>query len=103
MDITISARHTTVPESLHDHAHRLGRRLDLYEPRAASLAINLDQVNGVRSAEARLSVAGRPPMIAMGTGPTWRNALNQAVDRIERQLRRSRQKRRQSRRAAAES
>ncbi len=103
MDITVAARHTTVPDSLHEHAHRLARRLDRYEPRAASLAVMFEYVNGIRSAEARLSVAARPPMIAHGTGPTWRNALNQAVDRIERQLRRSRQKRRQARRAAAES
>ncbi len=103
MDVTISARHTTIPESLHEHAHRLARRLDRYEPKAASLSVSFDYVNGIRGAEARLSVAGQPPMIATGTGPTWRNALNLAVDRIERQVRRSRQKRRQNRRAAAES
>lgn len=99
MDVTISARHTTVPSSLNDHAERLARRLDRYAPKAATMAVNFETENGIRAAEARLTAAGGPPMIGHGTGPTYRNALNQAVDRIERQLKRRRQRRRQNRRA----
>ncbi len=103
MVVTISARHTTVPTTLHDHAERLAKRLDRLDPRAATMAVSFETRNGIRGAEARLTAAGGPPMIAHGTGPTYRNALNQAVARIERQLKRRRQRRRQNRRAAAES
>jgi ribosomal subunit interface protein len=101
MEVTISGIHTTIPETLHDHAQRLARRLDRYEPRAATMVVHFENVNGIRTAEARLAAAGGPPMIARGTGPTYRNALNQAVERIERQLKRRRQRRRQSRRTTA--
>lgn len=103
MEITISARHTTIPATLHDHAERLARRLDRFGPRAATIAVSFETMNGIRTAEARLSAAGGPPMIAHGSGPTYRNALNQAVERIERQLKRRRQRRRQDRRASAET
>jgi len=101
MEVTISALHGTVPESLGEHAGRLARRLDRYPLKAASLAINFEKVNGIRRAEARLTRAGGPPLIAHGGGPTYRNALNQAIDRVERQIQRSRDRKRQGRRATA--
>lgn len=103
MDVTVFARHTTVPPSLNDHAERLARRLDRYAPKAATMAVNFETENGIRAAEARLTTAGGPPMIGHGTGPTYRNALNQAIDRIERQLKRRRQRRRQNRRAEVDA
>jgi ribosomal subunit interface protein len=102
MDVTISARHTTVPATLHDHAERLARRLDRLAPKAATMAVSFETENGIRAAEARLTAAGGPPMIGHGTGPTYRNALNLAIDRIERQLKRRRQRRRQHRRAGVD-
>lgn len=103
MDVTISARHTTIPATLHDHAERLGRRLDRFEPKAATMIVSLETENGIRSAEARLTAAGGPPLIGHGTGPTYRNALDQAVDRIERQFKRRRRRRRQKRRSFADT
>jgi ribosomal subunit interface protein len=101
MEVTISAIHCTIPETMHDHAVRLSRRFDRYELRAASLKVTFEPVNGIRTAEARLSTGGAPPMVGQGTGPTYRNALNQAIDRIERQIKRARSRRRQNRRITA--
>jgi ribosome-associated translation inhibitor RaiA len=101
MEVTVSAIHCTIPESLHDHAARLGRRLDRYEPRAAILALTFENPNGLRLVEARLTSAGGPPLLARATAATYRAAMNQAVDRIERQLKRRRQRVRQGRRAPA--
>lgn len=101
MEVTVSAIHCTIPESMHEHAARLGRRLDRYEPRAASMALRFENPNGLRTVEARLTSAGGPPMLARATGATYRAALNQAVDRIERQLKRRRQRKRQNRRAVS--
>jgi ribosomal subunit interface protein len=101
MDVTISAPHGSVPQSLHDHAARLAERLERYGLRAPTMAVVFSKVNGSCAAEARFSMAASPPMVARGSGPTYRNALNQAVDRIERQMRRNRDRRRTRRRVVA--
>jgi ribosomal subunit interface protein len=101
MEVTISAIHCSIPDTMHDHAVRLTRRFERYELKAASMAVAFQPVNGIRTAEARLSTGGAPPMVAHGTGPTYRNALNQAIDRIERQIKRARARRRQRRRVTA--
>jgi len=101
MEVTVTAIHCTLPDSLDEHAARLGRRLDRYGLKAAMLAVSFAKVNGLRTAEARLSSAGNPPIIARGDGPTYRNALNQVLDRVERQVKRARAKTRQGRRAGA--
>jgi len=101
METTISAIHCTIPESLHEHADRLARRLDRYELRAASLKLAFEKTNGVRAVEARLSSAGNPPFIARGSGPTYRSAMNQVFDRVERQVKRTRSRRREHRRKTA--
>jgi ribosomal subunit interface protein len=98
MEITISAIHCTIPESLHDHAARLARRLDRYELRVATLKLSFEKINGVRAVEARLSSAGNTPFIAHGGGPTYRSAMNQVFDRVERQIKRTRSRRREHRR-----
>jgi ribosomal subunit interface protein len=101
MEVTISAIHCTIPESLHDHAARLARRLDRYNLRAATLALTFEKPNAQRSVEVRLTMAGGPPLFAQAMGDTYRAAMNQAIDRIERQLKRRRQRGRHSRRAVS--
>jgi ribosomal subunit interface protein len=101
MEVTVSAIHCAIPESLHDHAARLGRRLERYNLRAASIVLTFENPNAQRTVEARLTAAGGPPLLAQATGDTYRAALNQAVDRLERQLKRRRQRGRQGRRAVS--
>jgi ribosome-associated translation inhibitor RaiA len=101
MEVRVTTLHGSIPESLNDHAARLALRLERLGLRASTMTVNFEQVNGIRTVEARLSTAGAPPMVGKGTGPTYRNALNEAVDRIERQIKRTRERRRQGRRAIA--
>lgn len=98
MEVTVSALHGTIPQSLNEHAARHGKRLDRYPLKAASLAVAFEKQNGQRAAEARLTMAGGPPLIGRGTGATYRNALNDAISKVERQLKRARSRRRQRRR-----
>lgn len=101
MEVTVSALHGTIPESLNEHAARHARRLDRYPLKAASLAIAFENETAGRSAEARLTIAGGPPLIGRGNGATYRNALNEAISKVERQLKRARSRRRQRRRASS--
>jgi ribosomal subunit interface protein len=103
MEVTVSAIHCTIPESLHEHAARLSRRLDRYNLRAPTLALTFENANAQRSVEVRLSTGGGPPLLAKATGDTYRAAMNQSVDRLERQLKRRRQRVRQTRRAVSTS
>jgi ribosomal subunit interface protein len=97
MDVTINARHLKVGDSLRAQADYRLERLQRLEPRITSATITLEAVGTDRQAEARLGVAGGPPIIGHGSGATLRNALDGAMDRIERQLKRRRQRMRNNR------
>jgi ribosomal subunit interface protein len=100
MEVTINGRHCSIPESVREHASRLVRRLDRYGARATSAIVSFEADHGRKSAEARLAVAGGPPLVAHADGPTYRSALERSIDRLERQLKRRRQRRRRLRVAA---
>jgi ribosomal subunit interface protein len=102
MEVTVSELHGTIPESLNEHAARHAQRLDRYPLKAATLAIAFEKQSGRRAAEARLTLAGGPPLIGRGQGATYRNALNDAISKVERQLKRARSRRRQLRRMTAD-
>ncbi len=101
MEVTVSALHGTIPDSLNDHAARHAKRLERYPLKAAALAVAFEKDGGHRTAEARLTMAGGPPLIGHGTGATYRNALNEAISKVERQLKRARARKRQRRRESA--
>ena len=98
MKVTVSALHGTIPETLNEHAARHAKRLERYPLKGASLAIAFENESTGRSAEARLTMAGGPPLIGRGSGATYRNALNEAISKVERQIKRARSRRRQRRR-----
>lgn len=97
MEVTITARHCSIPESVRERATRLAQGLDRFGARATSAIVNFDADHGARSVEARIAVAGGPPLLARADGPTFRSALDRAFDRLERQLKRHRQRRRRRR------
>ncbi|MGH7504862.1 MAG: ribosome hibernation-promoting factor, HPF/YfiA family [Longimicrobiales bacterium] len=97
MEIKITARHCTIPDGARTHAHRLLRRLDRLQARATTATLDFEQDTFQKLVDARLHVAGHPPIVARGTGPTFRSALDNACDRLERQLKRRRQRRLQRR------
>jgi putative sigma-54 modulation protein len=92
MEITINARHCTVPDSLRNQAAQRLSRLQRLHRRLTGGTIVFDVERGLRRAEARLAVAGGPPLIGQGQGATLRAAMDGALDRLERQVKRRRER-----------
>lgn len=93
MNVIINARHCTPPKSVKDRARVRVRRLSRFEPRVGDAEISFEVDHGEHRVEARLSVAGRPTVIARSGGETFDAALGLTVDRLGRQLRRKRSRR----------
>jgi ribosomal subunit interface protein len=92
MDITINARHCKVPESLRNQASQRLSRLTRIDRRLTAATLVFEVENMERRVEARVAVAGGPPIIGNGTGPTLRGALDAALTRVERQIKRRRER-----------
>lgn len=93
MDITINARHCKVPDSLRNQAKQRLARLERIDRRLTAATLVFDVEATTRRVEARIAVAGGPPIIGQGEGPILRNALDAALTRAERQLKRRRERR----------
>lgn len=92
MEVTINARHCNVPDSLRNQATQRINRLERQHRRLTGGTIVFDVERELRRAEARLAVAGGPPLISRGEGATLRAAMDSALDRLERQLKRRRER-----------
>ena len=92
MDATVTARHCTIPDSLRDEAERMLRRFQRLHTRATSALVCFEKEAFERTVEVRLNVGGGPPIIAHASGPTFRSALERAFDRLDRQVKRRRQR-----------
>ncbi|HUF51703.1 MAG TPA: ribosome-associated translation inhibitor RaiA [Longimicrobiales bacterium] len=92
MEITINARHCSVPDSLRNQAaQRLGR-LERLDRRITAATLVFDGAANDRRAEARIAVAGGPPLVGQGRAATLRAAMDGAISRLERQLKRRRER-----------
>lgn len=100
MEVKITTRRCSIPDSVREHMERLIGRIERYDAGTTALNVSFDAENGVKSVDARVAVPGAPPLVAHAAGPTFRSALDRATRRIERQLRRNRQRRRRHRTAA---
>jgi ribosomal subunit interface protein len=92
MEITINARHISVPESVRNQATQRMSQLQRLNRRLTGGTIVFAAERNARRAEARLAVAGGPPILGHGEGPTLRAALDAAIERLERQLKRRRER-----------
>lgn len=97
MEVNITARHCSIPDSIRDRTAELIRRLERIETRTTSVSVSFEADHGLKNVDARVAVAGRPPLIAHAAAPTFRGALDVAAGRIRRQLRRDRQRGRRRR------
>lgn len=93
MNVTISARHCEIPDSLRSTTERRVARLRRYHPRLAEAEVIYDRERVSHEAEIRLVVEGDGPVIAHGAGGTFDAALDVAVGRVSRQLKRGRERR----------
>lgn len=94
MDITMNARHCTVPESLRRLAQARLERLQRFDTRMQSATVTFQAESGVKQVDIRAAIKGGPPQLGQGTGATFRSALDRALERMERQVKRRREKRR---------
>jgi ribosomal subunit interface protein len=88
MDITINARHGKLPDSLRRQAEQRFARLERLDRRITTASLVIDGTPRAHRAEARLITAGGPPLIGHAEGPTLRGAIDGALRRLERQLKR---------------
>lgn len=86
MQISISARGIELPESVRERAESRISRLTRYDDRLTKAEVVFSSDHGVSRAEIRMT--GPHAIVAHGAGGTHRSALDQAVDRLSRQLRR---------------
>jgi ribosomal subunit interface protein len=92
MDVTISARHGTVSAGIRRHAVDRLRRLERFERRPARAQVFFDAQRGAKKVEAHLTVMGGGLFIAHAAAPSYRNALDRALERLTRQIQRYRKR-----------
>ncbi|HSJ08289.1 MAG TPA: ribosome-associated translation inhibitor RaiA [Longimicrobiales bacterium] len=93
MEVTINARHCKVPDSLKNQAEQRFARMERIDRRITTATLVFDEAAGVRRAEARLTIPGGSLLVGHGQGATLRAAMDGALGRLDRQLKRSRDRR----------
>lgn len=93
MRVVVSARNCELTDGLRDAVDRRFGRLGRFERRATRAEVRLTAEKQGCTADARVYVDGSGSMHASGRGADPRTALDRAVDKLSRQLRRNHGKR----------
>ena len=94
MQVIISARHFEVTDRLRQLVEERFSRLERFEPRVSRVEVALLDEKNRREVDAQVSVDGSAPLHAHAEAPDFRTAVDQAVDKLGRQLRKNRSRRR---------
>lgn len=97
MQLIISGRNTEVTDDLRVRIEEQFERLERYEPRASRAEITLWEEKNRCVAEAVLSIDRRPPIHAEAAAEAFRTALDRLHDKLARQLKKERSRRRDHR------
>lgn len=89
MRTTVTVRHCEIPAALRTRAEAVTRRLGALTSRAREAEVVFDLDGLACTAELRVQLDGTPALVAAGTGPNHRSALDEAEDRMRRQLERT--------------
>jgi putative sigma-54 modulation protein len=92
MEVSFTARHGSIPDSVRRHTEERLQRLAKFERRPTHAHIYLEKDGQQRRAEAHMTVAGGGTFIAAGEGQTLRAAIDAALERAERQLKKERER-----------
>ena len=87
MEVRITSRHTTVPQSLRTRTEELLSKLNKYGARISVIEIVFDEEKKTKKIEGILHIDRSAPIIATGEGDEFSEALSQLNDRLGRQLR----------------
>lgn len=90
MRVQITARHCELSDAVRERAESQMARLTRYDPRLSAAEVIFDEEKHARKVEAILSVHGGAPVVARAEDREFRNALDKVVDRLSKQLRRTR-------------
>ncbi len=87
MEVRITSRHSTLPESLRDRTQELLSKFDKYGAPVSVVEVVFDEEKNSKKIEGILHIDWRDPIVASGQGDDFNEALSQVNDRLGRQLR----------------
>jgi putative sigma-54 modulation protein len=94
MDISMTARHFELNDSLREHVHSRFSRLDRYYGRTSRVEVTLTEERRQKRCEARAAVNGDIDIHAEAVADDFRTAVNRVSDKLARQLKRRSDRRR---------
>ena len=97
MEVRITSRHTSLPESLRTRTQELLSKLDKYDARVSVVKVIFDKEKNTRKIEGILHIDRSAPIVATGEGAEFGEALSQVNDRLGRQLRKLHEQKRDHR------
>ena len=86
MEVRITSRHSTLPESLRDRTEESLSKLNKYGARISVVEMIFDEGKNSKKIEGIPHIDGRDPIVAAGAGYDFNEALGQVNDRLKRQL-----------------
>ncbi len=87
MEVRITSRHITLPESLRARTEELLSKLNKYGARVSVVEVVFDEEKNSKKIEAILHVDRSAPIVATGEGDEFSEALRQVNERLVRQVR----------------
>lgn len=92
METMVTARHCSVSDSLRRHTLERLEALSRFEPRVQFAHVCFVSDHGAHRVEVRVHGTRGRSMVATASGATFRAALDGAVERVARQLKRRRER-----------
>ncbi len=87
MEVRITSRHTTLPDSLRVRTEELLSKLKKYDARVSVVEVIFDEEKNSKKIEGILHIDRSDPIVATGEGAEFSEALSQVNERLVRQLR----------------
>jgi ribosomal subunit interface protein len=87
MEVRITSRHSTLPESLRDRTQELLSKLNKYGAPVSAIEVIFDEEKNSKRIEGILHIDRSDPIVATGEGDEFSEALSQMNERLVRQLR----------------
>ncbi|MDX1646022.1 MAG: HPF/RaiA family ribosome-associated protein [Longimicrobiales bacterium] len=94
MRISITERRCDLPKRVRDRTESLVAGLSKFEERATSAEVIYADEKHTRKAEIIVHIDGAPNVVARGEGEEFRAALDRAIERARRMLKKQRDQRR---------
>ncbi len=94
MDVRITGRHVEVPADVRDYAHEKANKLPRFYDRIHEIEVVLDHEGEQFTAEMIVRVDHKQTFVASETGPDTFALIDLIIDKLERQLTKHKEKKR---------